>query len=118
MFYDEFQKKVDKAWKSERSEFNFEFSLPSKIKYLCFANFSEEKKGNVDEELYREISLYKNRGNLFLYPASYSCNMPAREIKHLNLEKIIEKKNPYCISAERGFIKIEKPRNSNLVILR
>lgn len=97
-FYDNLQQKVDSAWRSQLSEFEYDISVPSGVSKLCFANASAASLGNVTKADYTAIRRYSvYDANTFLLPSEKTCNMPYKQINHINLSAIIGTKNPYCI---------------------
>ena len=119
IFVDDFQSEVDKTWNSQKSNFEFKGRLPSGLDYVCFANFSNSLNGQYDD-IGQELGDYYQEGtNLFLYPREESCEMAYHTINHLNMEKISESQNPYCIEIKNGNIDImiEKDFNEALVSL-
>ena len=121
IFYSDFQDDVDKAWNSQKSDFEFKGNLPSGLDYVCFANLDKSVKGSDEEKkVYTEISIYREaNANMFFYPREKACNMPYQKAKHIDLNKTTESKNPYCISVKDGSvtIKISKDFNEALVKL-
>ena len=121
LFIDDLQKDVDKAWNSQKSNFEFSSSLPGNLDYVCFANLSKPITGNdIEREIGNEIGVYQfSEGNMFFYPRENACNVPYINIKHIDIEKITELRNPYCVKVEKGkiIIKIEKGFNDALVSL-
>jgi len=121
IFKNNLQTEIDKTWNSQKSEFIFKSRLPTKIKYVCFADFSKPiiatgTAGNIG----RELGVYQGYiANMFLYPTEPACNMVYHEIDHLDIDKIIHLKNPYCIAVDDGDIniKITKDFNDKLVSL-
>jgi len=116
IFKDNFQTEIDKAWNSQKSEFEFKSRLPAKIKYVCFADLSKPitatgTAGNIG----RELGVYQGYiANLFLYPTEPACDMVYHEIEHLDIDKIISPgKNPYCIAVDDGNINIQVQKNFN-----
>jgi len=117
IFVEEFEKDVKKAWNSQKFDDEFQGILPSSIEYVCFANLSRSFRGE-NKKLGENFDVYEGLGgNLFLYPKEKACEMPYHKIKHLDMESIIEKENPYCIPVEGGKINIqvEKGFNDRLV---
>lgn len=117
MFSDDFQTEIDKVWNSQSNSFIFESQIPSGIEYICFANLSSRFRGE-NEEIGNALEIYElNNGNVFLYPSGKSCEMPYFNIKHLDIKKIVQTENPYCIKVDDGkasFI-IKKEFNQRLV---
>jgi len=109
IFKDNLQTEIDKTWASQKSEFEFKARLPAKIKYVCFADLSKPitatgTAGNIG----RELGVYQGYvANMFLYPTEPACDMVYHEIEHLDINKIISLKNPYCIIVDDGNINIQ-----------
>jgi hypothetical protein len=117
-FITDLQDNINTAWNSQQANFEFTGTLPSDIKYVCFANTSLSLKGETADE----INLYKYEdSNMFFYPAQNACDVPNYKIEHININKIISSnKNPYCIKNPDGIIKIkiEKSFSDALVSLK
>lgn len=107
MFKEDLQEEIDRAWNSEQSSKVFDRSLPSDVKEVCFIEL-ETGKG----EKYEELKQYGYvKANVFFWPLEKACKgLEAFEIKHLDIKKITEKENPYCVNVVKGRIevKIEK----------
>jgi hypothetical protein len=98
--YDDLQKEVDNAYQSDFTEREATINLPG-IQMICFANLSKPITGNSGA--YDEINIYEfEDANTFLIPPEKACTIPFYKIKHLNLDKITEVKNPYCIEVIDG----------------
>ncbi len=96
-FANDFQNNIDKIWKGSQGSEEKEYFLPKKIIYVCFVDYSSEKKGEK-QDLYNELEqLYYENENMFFYPIGSAQGFDAREIKHIDLEKITENENPFCI---------------------
>lgn len=98
-FTDGLQTDVDKMWKGSQGSREVEYSLPKKIKEVCFR----------DDEY----------GNLFFYPLDSSEGFNSIEIKHIDIEKIIENENPFCIKNIDGKVKmiVKKSFGEELVMI-
>lgn len=112
LFYRDLQNKVDDAWKSTETVKEMSISLPSGITKICFANMSARKTSAEGEEILN----YNNEQNLFLLPPEKACNMEGKAIAHIDINKITEKRNPYCIPVENK-IKIKKDIYSKFVVI-
>ncbi len=113
IFYRDFQATVDDAMRGQSSEFGFEIDLPSEIKEICFANLSAEITNRGDEyDAIRNYDVYE--ANVFLVPPEYAQNMQWKLIDRINISKITENKNPYCVDAD-GELKIVKGFYDKLV---
>ena len=101
LFYQEFQDSVDNAWRGQSSSSHFDIDLPSKIDKVCFANLSAEitNKGE-DYEFIKDFYVYE--ANVFLIPPGAGEGMEWKMITHLDIPKISEVKNPYCVDVGEG----------------
>lgn len=114
-FYVDLQSEVDSSWKSAEVFDTMQMDLPGDIEYLCFANLSQPITG--DDDIYFQIGQYAYTGsNTFMIPPEPAGDLAAKEIKHLDLAKIIAIKNPYCIE-NPGEIYISKGARSKYVTL-
>jgi hypothetical protein len=103
-FYDDLQNAVDKALKEQESDKLFEINLPSGIEMVCFAS---ERITNPGPE-YDAIERYEvYNANLFLVPPEKTDNMAWKTIERINISRITEEENPYCVSAS-GKLRIQK----------
>ena len=105
-FAEQMESDIDKIWKGSQGSRTAEYFLPSKIEYVCFADYNSNKKG-ANQGFYDELNLvYSSGENLFFYPVGSSEGLTSKEVKHIDIEKITEKENPYCIKNTDGKIKI------------
>ncbi|MFH0711771.1 MAG: hypothetical protein V1889_01300 [archaeon] len=106
MFYRDFQAVVDDAMRGQFEESSFEIDLPSEIKEVCFANLSAEiTNPGAEYEAIKNYDVYE--ANVFLVPPEYAQNMQWKLIDRINVSKITQNKNPYCVDAD-GEIVIKK----------
>jgi hypothetical protein len=124
LFVDNLDEDIKRAWNSQHDLHTFEGNLPSGIEYVCFANLSGNYNGDSDkvlEEIWRQVTLFEGEEyNMFFYPAKKTCDMANHKISHLDVGKITDKKNPFCIQTKSGKIsfEVEKKSNSRLVEIR
>jgi hypothetical protein len=115
------QNDVDRLWKGSQGSWSPEsgYSLPKKIEYVCFLDFSKSAVGK-NKELYPELGQANSGGeeNLIFYPIG-SAELISLKIEEINLEKITENDNPYCIKNQNGkvMMTIEKNYGENLVLI-
>jgi hypothetical protein len=116
-FYDDFQRQVSTVFLSQFTENkNFDVLLPSSIKMICFANLSENQRGDFIEE-YNSISdYYLDDANLFLIPGESACSIPYKNIKRLNIQEIIKDHNPYCIYPNEDLLLTKKIYESSVFV--
>jgi len=105
-FVDELRNDVDKMWKSSQGSQEREYILPKKIDYICFVDYNSNKKGGNIEKYSTLKKVYYENENFFFYPVGSSLGIDACEIKHINLEKITQEQNPFCIENKKGKINI------------
>jgi len=104
-FLNDLQTDVDKLWKASQGSQEVSYILPQKIKEVCFIGKSVAKKGPY-QGIYEELK--RNSGeqeNLVFYPIGSSKPIRAMEIRHLNIEKLIQTENPLCFNNTKGKVK-------------
>jgi len=98
LFYEGLQGAVNDAWAGQQGSDSFEINLPDAIKKVCFANLSAEITANSEE--WEQIEIYEFKSvNTFLIPPGDAEGMQYKQIEHLDIAKITEAKNPYCVDA-------------------
>lgn len=95
MFFEDFEKDVNEAFRSVDIESNFSYAIPGRVDYVCFVDFSRQGSGK-NKEIYNKLKLYELRGNLFLYPISQECLIWNKNIEHIDLGEMTKEDNPYC----------------------
>lgn len=95
-FVEDLQADVDKMWKGSQGSQEVIYMLPKKIDEVCFTDDEYE--------------------NLYFVSSDY---MEGRQIEHINIEKITEQENPFCIKNIDGKVKmiIKKDYGENLVVI-
>ena len=94
-FKDNLQSDVEKMWKSSQGSQEVEYNLPSKINKVCFKN-------NEYENLVFESDDFVQ---------GYNMN-------HIDIEKITENENPFCIENVNGKVKMTIKKNFEDVLVR
>lgn len=113
LFYDELQNAVDNALRSQESDRKFVINLPSDIKKICFGNLSASiTNAGADYDSIRDYEVYD--ANAFLLPPEKAQSMSWKNIDRINITKITEIKNPYCVDVDVG-LKIRKEFYDRLV---
>ncbi len=113
LFYDDLQKEVNNAIQGQESDRNFKINLPGGIKEVCFADL-KAVISNPGKE-YNSIRNYDvYDANTFLVPPEKADNMQWKKIDRINIAKITEIQNPYCVKVENG-LQIKKSFYDRLV---
>jgi len=99
-FSEEVQSDVDKLWKSSQGSQELVYSLPKKIEWACFVDFSDGKSGS-HRDFYEEFEKYSSDNNLFFYPVG-SVELNGFEIEHIEFEGA----NPLCFENVKGKVSI------------
>lgn len=118
-FANNFQNDINKIWKGSQGLQKQEYSLPKKIIFVCFADYSSSKKGQ-NRNFYDELKLvYYENENLFFYPVGSGEGFNAKEMKHIDLTKTTESENPLCGENINGKVSftIQKDFNEALVTI-
>lgn len=134
LFIQDLEQSVTNIWRSQ-GEYSFPTKnvavLSNKIELICFFNStnsidspSDEDittgKPKITEDIIEEIRFYKeDGGNMIFYPTGDACEMPVYNLQHIDIGKITETENPYCIPVKDGKLsmKIKKDNTSPLVFL-
>ena len=119
-FVNDLRNDVDSAWKGTQSSQEISYTLPKKVAYVCFVDYSSRERG-VNEEFYRKLKqVYYEYENLIFYPVGSAQGLDSVEIKHINIEKITERENPFCIENINGKVKmtIKKNFGEELVLIK
>lgn len=105
-FADNLQFDIDKVWKSSQGSQEVKYSLPTKIEKVCFVNFKTNSKG-IDADKYNELQR-GNYGseNLVFYPISSSEGAESILVKHIDLEKMTQRENPFCLDNLNGKVQL------------
>jgi len=100
-FEEGLQESVDNIWKSVQGSKSVKLALPKEIEKVCFIDSSSNAVGK-DRELYNDFVFFITNENLIYYPEGSSQGKEGTEIKHLNISRITQKRNPYCIEGKKG----------------
>ena len=100
-FINYFQEDVDKMWKGSHGSVEKTYNLPKSVDYVCFTDFSKQGLG-VNSELYSDFQLVSSgeESNMFFYPVSAAQGLESVRVNHIDIVKITEQENPYCINTE------------------
>jgi len=114
-FVDKLQSDVDKIWKGAQGTQTETYTLPSKINYVCFLDYSSSRRGpkqNYYDELKR---VYYEGEYMIFYPIG--SGLDSFKVEHIDIEKITDEENPYCIENKKSQVKliIEKDFGETLV---
>lgn len=120
LFKEKMQDDIDKIWKGSGSLRNPDgYSLPSKVEMVCFVDYSSPEKG-MNSGIYEKLKqAYYGSENLIFYPVGSANGLDSALIKHIDLEKITESENPYCIENNDGkvMLTIKRDYNEELVLV-
>ena len=96
-FIGDLQSDINKVWKSSQASQEETYSLPSGIQYVCFTDFFSSEGKGAKEDLYEELkdTFFGNENTVF-YPIG-SSDFDSTEMDHIDIEKITEEENPFCI---------------------
>ena len=105
-FTSDLQFDVDKIWKTSQGSQPVSYILPSRIEKVCFVDYANSEKG-VNALLYEKLKLgFYGSENLIFYPVGSGEGLDSTIIEHINLEKITETQNPFCIENTNGKVKL------------
>jgi len=120
LFKEDLEEDIEKIWKGSGSITKPEgYKLTKKIEMVCFVDYSSPEKGE-NSEIYRKLKqVYYEYENMFFYPVGSGAGLDATTIRHIDLEKMTESENPYCIENKDGriILTIKKGYNEELVLV-
>ncbi|MEK6848647.1 MAG: hypothetical protein AABX65_03370, partial [Nanoarchaeota archaeon] len=95
LFKQYLQEDIDKAWKSDENNFVFSNELAKEISHVCFADFSQQGRGEF-KDIYEEAKRgVKENYNIFFWPYKSGCkDIRGFEMLHLDIKDITKTNNP------------------------
>ncbi len=107
-FIDALESDVNRMWTSSQGSQSLEYSLPTSVDYVCFADFSQgSMKNGPRQDFYADFNLvHFNDENMFFYPVGSGGAVDSTNIDNIDLGEITKQENPYCISNVKGKIKL------------
>lgn len=110
IFLDDLQSDITSAWNSPESAEEREYSLPLKIKYVCFVDFNAPATG-TNAGLFSELRrAYYGSENMVFYPVG-SSGMESTKIRNIAIGTITGSENPFCIKVAKEKIKLTLVKN-------
>ncbi len=109
-FFSEFQSDIDRVWRSAETSQEKEYILPPKINYVCFADFEISPTGEHSNLMPELRANSYGKENFFTYPTGF-FKIESKEIKNLDLAKINQEGNPFCIEVLKGKLKLILKKN-------
>lgn len=112
-FATDFQTDIDKMWKSSQGMQEETYSLPEKIKDVCFIDYSTPAQGQYSS-FYTELqqNYYENE-NMFFYPIGAAQGLNAKQMKNIDLKKTTLIENPSCFENKNGKVRFVIKKNFN-----
>ena len=110
-FATDFQADIKRIWEGSQGSEQKSYTIPKSVQKVCFVDYFSESNG-TNALLYKELQqIFYEKENMFFYPIGSTQGLDAREMKHIDLEKITETNNPYCINADKGKLKLIIKKN-------
>jgi len=120
-FIADFQEDVNVLWRSMQGMDDFSYSLPLKIKEVCFIDSTKGKKGR-NASIYEELNMRLAKdANLIFYPLGSSKGLFSVNIEHIDLSNMTKMNNPLCFPNKNGkttLVLEQESGGTNLVIVR
>lgn len=119
-FKDKLQADVDKMWKSSQGSQQVEYFISSSVEKVCFVDYSSSAEGK-NSRLYNLLKkVYYGSENVIFYPIGSAEGLDAIIIEHIDLSKIVESENPFCIEKVGGKVQmvIKKDYGESLVQIK
>ncbi len=103
-FLNDFQSDVDRIWQGSQGSEVKTYSIPKKIEYVCFADYTEQERGENSVLYQRLYEVYYENENMFFYPVGSGEGLDSKELKHIDIKRMTEVENPFCIKNNQGKI--------------
>ena len=101
-FINNLQEDVDKMHRGSHGSQENKYYLDKDIEYVCFIDYHSPAKG-IKSVLYNRLKqVFFEEENLFFYPIGSSEGIDSVKIKNINIEKITEIGNPFCVKNSEG----------------
>lgn len=112
LFYEDLQKRVDRAWNSEIVKDVFTGRVSNGIDKVCFGDLSQQGDGLEYDAL---RSYRAAEGNVFMYPPAKACEgFVTQNIKHLGFDFTSIR----CFDVENGRVTIPIEKDSTDALVR
>jgi len=107
LFWDSFQKEIDKAWNSDITEEVYKAEVTSGITEACFGNFTQIAEIG-DRVVFEELRRYERTGrNAYLYPVGKACeSLGYHDLQHIITDQF------FCVPVKSGKIEIKLSKTS------
>jgi hypothetical protein len=104
-FFDQVQSDTDRVWQSAQSSEQQDYVVPSYADLVCLIDFSSGAKGQKSG-IYSELKKTRSGSeNVVFYPVKFT-GFESKELKHLDISKITENENPFCLNASNGKVSL------------
>ena len=118
-FADSLRNDIDEAWLGPQISEEFSYNMPGGILAVCFVDFSQNPRG-PKKDIYDKLNqAYYGSENLIFYPVGSAEGHDSLLVEHINMNKTLEKENPFCIDVEKGKISMtfKKEFNEDRIIV-
>jgi len=104
-FINNLQTDVDEMWRGSQGSQEQTYGIPSEADAVCFTDYTSSKRGSK-QDVYNELEqAFFEFENLFFFPVgSAQGGLDGTKIEHIDIAKITETDNPYCIPSIDGKI--------------
>ncbi len=112
-FANDLQNDIDKMWKSSQGSQEQEYFLPSKVRYICFANYKDEdtSRGSSSEFFDDLDQAFFEEENLFFHPIGSGEGFDSVALEHIDIIKTTEDDNPLCFENMKGKVSFTIKKN-------
>ena len=115
-FEEKLQEDVDKIWRGYQGSKVVNLGLPKEISKVCFIDNSASAIGR-NNEMYNDFIMRNTIETIMYFPEGSADGKEGFKLNHINVSKITEKENPYCVENRKGTVsfKIQMNYGENLV---
>ncbi len=112
------QADVDKIWKGSEGSQQQEYFIPSKVKYVCFADYISNARGK-NFNFFKDLNAaFNGEENLFFYPIGSANGFDSANVKHIDLGNTTAEDNPLCFENIKGKVRLTMKKNFGEALVR
>ncbi|VVB79761.1 Uncharacterised protein [uncultured archaeon] len=109
-FEKNFATHVKAKWAGTEGAETHEYTLPGRIKEVCFISKTKPITDASRKEELKWINLDEGE-NLFFYPLNSAGNAGSAKIDYLNIDETTKDDNPFCILNKNGKVRLTLQKN-------
>jgi hypothetical protein len=117
-FVGDLQADIDKIWKGSEGSQQQEYFIPSKVKYVCFADYISDARGK-NLNFFKDLNpAFNGEENLFFFPIGSANGLDSVTLKHIDLGNTTAVDNPLCFDNIKGKVHLTIKKSFGEALVR